>query len=62
MARRRITSHDLEQRLGEQLRRPPLSEIRGDQALLRAIVALKSGDLAVATLQSYSQKFEGRRV
>ena len=41
---------------------PYFTTIPGSQAMLRAIVALKSGGLAVATLQSYSQKFEGRRV
>ena len=39
MARRSITAHDLEQGLGDQLRRPPLSELRG-RALWRAIQAL----------------------
>ena len=41
---------------------PYFTTIPGSQAMLRAIVALKSGGLAVATLQSYCQKFEGRGV
>ena len=41
---------------------PYFTTIAGSQAMLRAIAALKSGSLAVATLQSYSQKFEGQGI
>jgi len=41
---------------------PYFTTIAGSQAMLRAIAALKSGSLAVATLQSYSQKLEGQGV
>ncbi len=41
---------------------PYFTTIAGSQAMLRAITALKSGSLAVATLQSYSQKLEGQGV
>ena len=41
---------------------PYFTTIAGSQAMLRAIAALKSSSLAVATLQSYSQKLEGQGV
>ena len=53
MACRSLTAHDLEQGLGDQLRRPPLSALRG-RALWRAIQALGApwsdlGEMAVRT-------------
>ena len=41
---------------------PYFTTVAGSQAMLRAIAALKSGALAVETLQSYSQPFEGQGV
>ena len=41
---------------------PYFTTIAGSQAMLRAVAALKSGGLAVATLQSYSQSVEGHDV
>ncbi|MEE8172553.1 MAG: carbamoyl-phosphate synthase large subunit, partial [Alphaproteobacteria bacterium] len=41
---------------------PYFTTIAGSQAMLRAVAALKSGALAVETLQSYSQTFEGQGV
>ena len=41
---------------------PYFTTIAGSQAMLRAVAALKSGTLAVASLQSYSRTSEKRTV